>query len=468
LAVFVVVSIAAVAYAVVRFTGITHVVAPPYTVSAEFTRSGGIYPRAAVDLLGTPVGTVSDLRLTPNGNVMVVMVINHGVSIPADVTATVTDGSALGEQYVEITPRGSGGPTLHDGGVIRVSRTSTPIPVQDLLSNLDSLATSVPVRDLGTDLRELAAAFNGAGPDLQHLLDDSNALTRTALANQQDLINLINSGATVLDTQVSASGQITAFSQQLAGLTDELRQLDPTFARTFVQGIQAGQQVTNLLADNASALPQLLDHLLTVTDVTGPRLQELRKTLVVFPWDLQAGLTTIRYCDDNDPTTGQPIPSTCHYDPTTGRPVWTEHFALQLPQLPGMPAATACVNGYQDTTKYLPNGTPTNGSESSENPNTPANTRAYCAASPTDPSTPNIRGAQNAQRPIGDTTAVPGGSPSTTSTPPQDYALEDPNSGTVVTGDGQTYHLSGDTGQPPPTGAAGLAWLLTQPLSGGG
>ncbi|NKQ57750.1 MCE family protein [Amycolatopsis sp. K13G38] len=471
LAVFALVALTALAYAVVRFTGVTDLASPPYTVHATFAEPGGIYPRAEVDLLGTPVGTVRDLTLEPDGKVSVNLTMNNGVRVPTDVTATVAQRSALGEQYVELTPGSAGGPFLQNESVIPVSRTRTPVPVKNLLGDLDGLAKSVPTKDLDTTLRELATAFGGTGPDLQHLLDDGNSLTRSSLANLHDQIGLMDSSATVLDTQVAAGAQITTLTAQLAGLTDELRDLDSTFPQTFANGIRAGSQVTGLLAENEAALPQLLNHLITLTDVTLPRLQGVRKTLVVFPWVLQAEFGAIRYCDDNDPATGKPIQSTCHYDPATGQPLWTQHFGAQLSQTPGKdPSDDPCVNGYQGTKRYLPNGAPADGQGPAETADTPANLNAHCAASPYDPRTPNVRGAQNADTPTGASPPGPSGPSSGAPAPGggHDMAMYDPNSGDVVATDGSAYHLSGLTGGPIPQGPDGLGWLLTAPLTAQG
>jgi phospholipid/cholesterol/gamma-HCH transport system substrate-binding protein len=451
---FAVIALAAVLLLLFRFAGAGGLVNPPFLVKAHFADAGGIFPRAEVDLLGTAVGSVGELTVDPSGDVVATLVLDHGASIPADITATVTDKSALGEQYVELVPRSAGGPLLTDGSVIPLDRTRIPLPVRDLLGNLNALAGSIPRQALATNLVELSKAFGGTGPDLQRLLDQSNALTQTNLDNLDDQIGLINSSRTVLDTQAAHGVQIRAFSHDLAGLTDQLRELDPTFADAFDNGIRAADQVTGLLRDNEEALPALLTNLLSITDVAYPRQPQIRKTLVVLPWGLERGAGAVRYCDENDPKTGQPIPSTCHYD-AQGRPRYSAHFAFQLPEKPVVSDPyNVCVRGYEGTRQFLPNGAPANGVGPYERPDEPANIRARCTAPPTDPGTPNVRGAQNAQH--------PGGTPAY-----RGAALYNPNSGFLASTDGETYQITGTSGAAPPTGADGLAWLLRQPMSNG-
>jgi phospholipid/cholesterol/gamma-HCH transport system substrate-binding protein len=454
LAAFAVIALAAVLLLLFRFAGAGALVNRPYVVYAHFADAGGIFPRAEVDLLGTAVGSVGELTVDPSGDVVATLVIDHGASIPVDLTATVTDKSALGEQYVELAPRSAGGPVLTDGSVIPRDRTRIPLPVRDLLGNLNALASSIPKQALTTNLIELSTAFGGTGPDLQRLLDQSNALTRTSLDNLHDQIRLLDSGRTVLDTQAAHRGEIGALSHDLAGLTDQLRELDPTFADAFDNGIRATDQVTGLLRDNEEALPALLTNLLSITDVAYPRQPQIRKTLVVLPWGLERGGGAVRYCDENDPKTGQPIPSTCHYD-AQGRPRYSAHFGFQLPEKPLLSDPyNVCVRGYGGTRQFFPNGAPANGVGPFERPDQPANIHARCTAPPTDPGTPNVRGAQNAQR--------PGGSPAY-----RGAALYNPNSGFLTSSDGETYQITGTSGAAPPTGADGLAWLLTQPMSKG-
>jgi phospholipid/cholesterol/gamma-HCH transport system substrate-binding protein len=452
---FTIVAISALSYALVRFSSVPNLWSPPYVIAADLTETGGIYPRAEVDLLGTPVGHVSAIDVAPSG-VRVSMSIDHGVRIPADVTASILNRSVIGEQYVQLTPAKAGGaPFLSHGATIPRDHTRTPIPMGQLLADVRAFARSVPTDVLQADLRNLATAFDGTGTALQHILDDSNALTDSAVHNFDDLTSLIRNSATVLNTQAQLGNQTIQTAGNLAQLTTTLRKLDPTFVDSFTNGIHASNEAADLLSSNADAVSRLLTNLLSLEDTLNPRLQAIRKSLLVLPYVVQNGFVSTRYCDQVDPKTGQPIASTCHYDPKTGEPLWSEHFAIQLPETPGSPPVNPCTAGYQSTKRYLPNGQPANGSGPAESENQPANLQAGCTASPRDPNTPNVRGHQNVNHP---------GSASETTESVTATELYDPASGTVVASDGSSYQVTGGTGPRPPTGDSGLAWLLTQPL----
>jgi phospholipid/cholesterol/gamma-HCH transport system substrate-binding protein len=394
--IFVAVSLAALVYGVNMLFPVARIANPPYLVEAQFKYAGGIHERADVDLLGTPVGTVREIRPGPGSGTTVVLAIDHAVTVSEDVTATIGSKSAIGEQYVELTPHAAGDPFLGEGDIIPINQTVSPPDVAKLLFDLNGLAKSVPTRDLAVALEEMTTAVEGVGPALGRALDDSAAVTREALDNVGSLTSLIDSTATVLDTQVETGPQTATYSGDLAGLTDRLRELNGSFDSVFTNGIRASAEITNLLRDNQAAIPVLLNHLVSLTTVGSERIPALRKALVVFPWVLEESANVIRYCDAYDVRTGKPIQKTCHYD-DLGHPIYSVHLAQALEQPPGAPPYRPCTRGYEATRRYEPNGVPVGGAGRKQRGDSEPNPNAGCLASPTDPVTPNVHGAQNAQ-----------------------------------------------------------------------
>jgi phospholipid/cholesterol/gamma-HCH transport system substrate-binding protein len=466
---FAMIAVVSIVYAAVRFGGLDQIFSPSYTVHVHFADAAGIEPKDEVDELGVDVGAVSALH--PDGNgVIVDLSINHGVHIPDDLHAAIADKSALGEQYVQLTPRDTTAAPLKNGSQIELADTSTPLALQNLIGNLDSLAKSVPKKDLRIDLKQLSVAFNDSGPDLQRLLDNGDALTKTALQSLNTTISLINTSTTVLRTQVAETAATRQLSRQLAGFTSEVRTLDPQIAQTFVNGVKAGEQVTGLLDDNQQVLPGLLSSVLTTTNVTRARIPQLRKTLTLYPWIVQVGASAISYCDTYNVKTGKPVQNTCHYDPKTGKRIYTARFAFQVPEAPGAPPYNPCTKGYQGTKQYLPNGRPLSGSGPKETGKTPPNANAQCTASPNDPDTPDVRGAQNVQRPPGDTSIFPAGSHAHPSDRSGTQAHASTTTNLTLSQLGHDlFVIAGLAGPNPPAGPEGLIWLLLgEPTSGSG
>lgn len=397
LLVFALVTALAVSYGAVNLLGVGKVFSPPYEIEAQFATSGGIYERADVDLLGTRVGRVKEIRPGPGRATTVVIAVDKGVEIPVDVKATIGAKSAIGEQYVELEPRSAGAPYLQDGDVIGLADTATPVAVEDLLAHTEALAGSIDPDKLGSALTEASDALAGRGADLGRLIDASDTATRASLDSLGDLNRLIDSAKVALDTQVALAPQTRTGLRTAGSVLTTLANLNPVFAELFVSGVKAGAEVTGLLKDVRPALPGMLGNLVTLTEVLADRLPALRKTLAIFPWVLEVNATSFRYCDEYDPTSGKPIQATCRYD-AQGRPVYSAHLALQLPETPGSPAYASCTKGYEGTVKYLPDGTPMKGGAKQRQDSEP-NPRAGCTASPTDPGQPNVRGSQNVPNP---------------------------------------------------------------------
>lgn len=444
-------------YGAVRLLGLGDLVNRPYTISVQVADPGGLYPRADVDLLGTRVGKVTALRPGPGRGTTVEIALEDGTRIPRDVRAIVGSKSAIGEGYVELEPQSAGAPYLEDGDVVALADTVSPPRLDGILAHLDALARSVPTDDLATLLDESALAVDGIAPSVGRLIDSSDRLARTGLRSVDDLTALIRDARTVLDTQVALGPQTRTWARELAKLTGSLRAVDPQAISLYDTGLRASTEVTNLLDDNQRLLPVLLGNLVDLTDVAGARIQGLRKTLTVFPWVLQNGVNTTRHCDDYDIETGEPVESTCHYD-SEGNPIYTLHLSQQLDKLTGNPYQS-CVRGYETTRRFRPDGTAVDGGARERRRETP-NLTAHCAAPPTDPVSPSVRGAQNVTTPAFER---PGWSP-VTGEDASAAAVWDPSTGLIASGDA-IAQLSGMRGPTPPTGAAGLAWLLTSPFA---
>ena len=75
-----------------------------YPVTAQFPQAAGLYASSNVTYRGTEVGRVSNVELSDTG-VDATLELKSGVAIPSNLTAQVHSASAIGEQYVSLTPR---------------------------------------------------------------------------------------------------------------------------------------------------------------------------------------------------------------------------------------------------------------------------------------------------------------------------------------------------------------------------
>ncbi len=262
-----------------------------YEVAADFRDSGGIFVNAEVTYRGVEVGRVSDMELIDDG-VRVVLTIDPDTDpIPASTSAFVATRSAVGEQYVDLRPDTDAGPFLEDGAVIPQERTGIPVPVEQLLLNIDE-------GNLRTVVDELGQAFAGAGDDLGRLIDNGDVLLARAEQSLPRTLRLITDGRTVLDTQVASRSAIAQWATELRALTDTLVEIDPDLRGLLTNAPDAGVQLEQLVRDAGPGLGSLLRNVDILNDVTIPRLDAVEQLLVTYP-DVVSGNFTVVHRDDD-------------------------------------------------------------------------------------------------------------------------------------------------------------------------
>ncbi|ORT58247.1 MlaD family protein [Streptomyces sp. CB03238] len=388
-----------------------------YTVNADFADSGGVFQGAEVTYRGVPVGRVGELRLTDRDGVTVVLDIEDGARIPADTLAVVANRSAVGEQYVDLQPRGSGGPYLRDGSTIARRDTRVPLPATDLIVSLDRLVNSVGKDDLRVTVDELGKAFAGTGPELSRLVDSGNLLVESASDSLPQTISLIEDSRTVLKTQADKGSAIRSFSSDLAALTAELKSSDGDIRRLIDAGAPAAQEVNSLLTSVRPHMPVLLGNLISGGQITVARLPGVEQALVTFPVVVAGSYTVI---------------------PGDG----TTHFGL----VAGQDHPPACRQGYGTQRR-----------DPADTAERPANTDARCSA-PRGAAT-SVRGAQNAPGPSGGSRGGGGAGPAAYVTP------YDPETGTAAGPGGRLVEIGSTGGEQSVFGKDSWQWLLVGPMA---
>jgi phospholipid/cholesterol/gamma-HCH transport system substrate-binding protein len=380
------VTLLGVGYVGFRYAGFGSLLgATTYPVHVQLADSGGIFTGADVTYRGVSVGRVGPLTLTPTGVDVQLDVDRSAPPIPANLNAAVRNLSAIGEQYVDLQPAADGGADLQGGATIPTARTTTPVGVEDLVSNLDTFVKSVPLDDLRTVVAQLGTAFAGSAQPLQRLLDTTTEFTRAAQEALPQTVALLRDGRTVLTTQNETAGQFADFSHSLAQLAAQLRTSDPDLRRLIQNGPQAAGQVSGLLDESGSGLSDVLANLLTVSWILQPRQSNLNQLLVSYP-----GISSVT--------------------PTVVPGDSTAHLGLALNIFDPLP----CTMGYEATPRRAGNQVANNS----------VNTHAYCAETAGSPV--DVRGAQNVPQ---------AGGPGTHAAHRKSGAPRAPNTTSATTGD---------------------------------
>jgi virulence factor Mce-like protein len=265
-----------------------------YEVAADFRDSGGIFVNAEVTYRGVAVGRVSDMELVEDGVRVLLTIEPDADPIPAGTSAFVATRSAVGEQYVDLRPDTDEGPFLEDGAVIPQERTGIPVPVEQLLLNLDELVGSIDQENLRIVVDELGKAFDGAGDDLGRLIDNGDLLLARAEQSLPETLRLITDGRTVLDTQAASRSAIEQWAGDLRTFTDTLVEIDPDLRGLVVNAPDAGAQLEQLVKDAGPGLGSLVRNIDILNGVTIPRLDAVEQLLVTYPDVVSGNFSVVR------------------------------------------------------------------------------------------------------------------------------------------------------------------------------
>ncbi|KFZ82197.1 ABC transporter substrate-binding protein [Amycolatopsis sp. MJM2582] len=356
LVVFVTIAVLGVAYVGATYAGLDKLVLDRgYTVKVRLATGGGIFSNAEVTYRGVPIGRVGDLRLTASGMEVDLEIEPGGPEVPADTEAVVANRSAVGEQYVDLRPRRDNGAMLRDGSVIAEADTKIPLPVDVVLSSVDSFANSVPKPALRTVVDELYNATSDAGPALDQLVGRGIEFVQAASAHVGPLTRFVADAQTVLDTQVSQADAIRSFGANAKLLAATLKSSDGDLRRLIPAVPAAANEVSTLLRETGPSLGILLANLLTTADVLETRQDGIEQLLVTAPKAVAAGHAIM--------------------GPDGA------HVGLSLTFFDPPPCVTGYGTGYRDGLDTSPR---------------PLNTAARCALPKGNPT--NVRGSQNVPR----------------------------------------------------------------------
>ena len=305
---------ALVVIAILVFLGFTKDIpfTTPYQVKAVFSSSNGLRPSSPVRIAGVEVGKVSGIEAQEgSSNAVVTMSIKEsGLPLHADATAKIRPRIFLeGNFFVDLSPGTPGAPELDDGDTIKVTQTSTPVQLdqvltalqsdtrQDLKDVLEGLGTALSSEPTAADDRdadrsargETAAeswndAYDDAGPAARAQSQVNEALLGTE--PEQDLGRLVEgagkTAAGLVRNETQLKDLVRNFNITMAALASEDRNL-----RTSIRELAPTLENANAaLASLNEAFPPTRAFAREIL----PGVRETPATIdAAFPWLEQAG-----------------------------------------------------------------------------------------------------------------------------------------------------------------------------------
>ena len=253
-----------------------------YTVFVDMRAAGGLCPASVVTYRGTGIGRVRAVDVTATG-VQAELTLDSAVKIPGAVSAAVHSRSAVGEQFLELTPTDDTAAALGDGAVIPSAKVTIPPDIAELLDATNRALTAIPAGDLRTVVDEADKAVGGLGAELSRIVDGSTALAIEAGKNRESITTLIDQSPPVLESQVRTADSIAAWAARLASITGQLKGRDEAFAGLLNQGAPALRDGQALFDRVAPALPVLLGNMVSLGEIAVTYRDAIEQLLVLFP-----------------------------------------------------------------------------------------------------------------------------------------------------------------------------------------
>ncbi|GLZ39983.1 MCE family protein [Actinokineospora sp. NBRC 105648] len=265
--------------------------------TAEFTGVVGLYEANDVRVLGVKVGVVD--KVTPRGDhVVVEMLVDRTVDVPADASAVIVAPSLVSDRYVQLAPAFTGGAVLATGAVIPRARTSTPLEVDDLYASLTRVSEALGPNGANKNgalsdlLNTLAKNLDGNGQAVHDTVTQLSQLSSTLSGNSDDLFATITQLQKFTTTLAGSDGQVRQFGDQLAEASKFLAGERGNLAAAVDQlGVALGT-VQQFINDNRGRIKSNVDKLATVTQVLVDQRAALAETLDIAPLALSNVINT--------------------------------------------------------------------------------------------------------------------------------------------------------------------------------
>ncbi|WP_216216290.1 MCE family protein [Amycolatopsis aidingensis] len=268
-----------------------------HTFTAYFDRAVGVYAGSDVRVLGMRVGAVREV--VPDGDrVRVRMTVAPEVRIPAGAGAVIIAPTLVSDRYVQLTPVYTGGAVLRPGAVIGLDRTAVPVELDELVRQLDELATALGPEGANSDgalsraLDTGAAVLEGNGARLGRTIERLGAAAETLEGAKGDLFGTIDGLARFTRTLAESDAQLRELSGRLTEVTGFLAGERENLGAAMGSIATALTEVHDFVADNRASVQSNVDKLTGITGALVEQRAALAEVLDVAPLLAANGLNT--------------------------------------------------------------------------------------------------------------------------------------------------------------------------------
>jgi phospholipid/cholesterol/gamma-HCH transport system substrate-binding protein len=292
IAAFAAVAIAIVAVGVILLGG-----GSSYKVKAIFQNASQIVSGDQVKVAGNPIGTVSDIALTPDGLAQLTLDISDSSyqNLPRGTIATVRQSSLSGiaNRYIDLRLGAGGGATIPNNGTMTAAQTTSAVDLDQLFNTLDP-KTRKSLQDV---IQGSATEYTGRGDQAQAAW----AYLNPAIASTSVLFRELNRDTgKFTDFMVKTGNLVTDIAQRRADLSGLIRNLSVTTTALANQHVALGQAIQRLpgfmrLANTTFVnLRRALDDVKPLVDDSKPVAPKLQKLLLQLKPLAEDAVPTVR------------------------------------------------------------------------------------------------------------------------------------------------------------------------------
>jgi phospholipid/cholesterol/gamma-HCH transport system substrate-binding protein len=190
--------------------------------SAVFANASELKPGDSVRVAGVRVGTVGDVAMQADHDVVVQFDADRDVVLSTGTKAAVRYLNLVGDRYLELIDGPGSTRKLPGGSQIPVDRTEPALDLDLLLGGLKPVIQGLNPKDVNALTSSVLQVFQGQGGTLESLLSHTSSFSTALADNNHVLEQMIDSLNTVVATLAKNDGQFGATIERLEQLVSGL------------------------------------------------------------------------------------------------------------------------------------------------------------------------------------------------------------------------------------------------------
>ena len=272
-----------------------------YQIKAIFQNASQLVKGDTVDVAGNPIGSVSDIALTPNGQAQLTLTIDNSTYQPlregTEATVRQASLSGIANRYIDLRLGPATAPAIPNNGVIGTTDTTSAVDLDQLFNTLNAPT----IKGLQEVIQGSAAQYAGRGRQAQAAWQYLNP----AVASSAELFREINrSTPSFTKFIVKSSNLVTDLAQRSADLSGLVEHLATTTEAFAAQQTALGESIQRLpgfmrLANTTFVnLRTALDALTPLVNASKPVAPKLEALLVQLRPLAEESVPTVRELAD--------------------------------------------------------------------------------------------------------------------------------------------------------------------------